>query len=90
LPISPVTIGFDVDIHTMRRNRTTQDMRESERKQAAPEPMTGAQASSLKRLADEVHEPSAFAQNLSKREASRRIEALSERLRLCELPPHTD
>jgi hypothetical protein len=79
-----------VDIDTMRRNQNMQEMRESERNQAAPEPMTGAQASYLKMLADEVHEPSAFAKDLSKREASRRIDALAERLRLCELPPHTD
>ena len=75
----------------MRRNETTREkMRESERQQAAPEPMTGAQASDLKRLADEVHEPTVFAKDLSKQEASRRIDALSERLRLCDLPPHTD
>ena len=54
------------------------------------EPMTGAQASSLKMLADEVREPAAFEQGLSKREASRRIDALTERLRLGDLPPHTD
>jgi hypothetical protein len=56
----------------------------------AREKMTSAQASYLKMLADEVREPSAFAQDLSKREASRRIEALTEKLRLGELPPHTD
>jgi hypothetical protein len=54
------------------------------------EPMTGAQASYLKMLAEEVKEPSAFQQGLSKREASRRIDALMERLRLGDLPPHTD
>ncbi len=54
------------------------------------EPMTGAQASSLKSLAEEVREPSAFNSGLSRREASRRIDALIERLRLGELPPHTD
>jgi hypothetical protein len=54
------------------------------------EPMTGAQASYLKTLAEEVREPEAFHQGLSKREASRRIDALMERLRLGELPPHTD
>jgi len=52
--------------------------------------MTGAQASCLKMLADEVQEPSAFDKNLSKGEASRRIDALTERLRLGHLPPHTD
>ena len=56
----------------------------------AREPMTGAQASCLKLLADEVDEPSAFADNLSEREASRRIDALAERVRLSHLPPHTD
>lgn len=54
------------------------------------EPMTGAQASYLKMLADEVKEPAAFREGLSKREASRRIDALMERLRLGALPPHTD
>ena len=54
------------------------------------EPMTGAQASYLKMLAEEVKEPSAFQQGLSKREASRRIDALMERLRIGDLPPHTD
>jgi hypothetical protein len=54
------------------------------------EPMTGAQASYLKSLAEEVHEPGAYKQGLSKREASRRINVLMEKLRLGELPPHTD
>jgi hypothetical protein len=57
---------------------------------AGREPMTGAQASYLKMLAEEVREPSAFEQGLSEREASRRIDALMERLRLGDLPPHTD
>lgn len=52
--------------------------------------MTGAQASCLKMLADEVDEPAAFAADLSQREASRRIDALAEQLRLSHLPPHTD
>lgn len=54
------------------------------------EPMTGAQASYLKSLAEEVREPGAYRQGLTKREASRRINALMEKLRLGELPPHTD
>lgn len=57
---------------------------------SGPEPMTGAQASYLKTLAEEVREPSAFQQGLSRREASRRIDALMEKLRLGALPPHTD
>lgn len=54
------------------------------------EPMTGAQAACLKMLADEAQDPLAFDKNLSKGEASRRIGALTERLRIGHLPPHTD
>ncbi|HUU24824.1 MAG TPA: DUF3072 domain-containing protein [Methyloceanibacter sp.] len=52
--------------------------------------MTGAQASHLKMLAEEVKEPGAYQQGLTKREASRRINVLTEKLRIGELPPHTD
>lgn len=52
--------------------------------------MTGAQATSLKRLAEEMKEPQAFDVGLSKSEATRRIYRLQERLRLGQLPPHTD
>jgi hypothetical protein len=54
------------------------------------EPMTGAQAAYLQTLANEAREPGAFKQGLTGRQASKRIEALMERLRLGELPPHTD
>jgi hypothetical protein len=54
------------------------------------EPMTGAQAAALRRLAEEIREPHAFDAGLSKSQAARRIERLQERLRLGELPPHTD
>lgn len=54
------------------------------------EPMTGDQAASLKRLAEEIKEPQAFDEGLSKSEAERRIYRLQERLRLWDLPPHTD
>jgi len=80
----------------MMQKKKTQEMEESQQLSpgssipSAREPMTGAQASSLKMLADEVQEPAAFEQGLSKREASRRIDALMEKLRLGELPPHTD
>ena len=52
--------------------------------------MTGAQANALKLLAEEMKEPQAFDVGLSKSEASRRIYRLQERLRLGQLPPHTD
>jgi len=54
------------------------------------EPMTGAQAASLKRLAEEMRAPHAFDSGLSKNEAARRIDRLQEQLRLSDLPPHTD
>ncbi len=54
------------------------------------EPMTGAQAAHLKTLAEEVHEPDAFQQGLSRHEASQRIDVLREKIRIWELPPHTD
>lgn len=54
------------------------------------EPMTGSQAAALKRLAEELKEPLAFEVGLSKSQAERRIDRLQERLRLGELPPHTD
>src|SRR4026208_2001046 len=43
------------------------------------EPMTGAQAASLKRLADEIREPHAFDAGLSKSEATRRIDRVEDR-----------
>ena len=54
------------------------------------EPMTGTQAASLKRLAEELREPNAFDAGLTRSEASRRIYWLEERVRLGQLPPHTD
>jgi hypothetical protein len=44
------------------------------------EPMTGAQASYLKTLSEQAHDDGAFAEGLSKAEASKRIDALRERL----------
>ncbi len=44
------------------------------------EPMTGAQASYLKTLSEQAHEPQAFDTRLTKPEASKRIDALKARL----------
>ncbi|WP_428151315.1 DUF3072 domain-containing protein [Brevundimonas sp.] len=44
------------------------------------DPMTGAQASYLKTLSEEVQQPEAFEQGLSKSEASKRIDDLKGRL----------
>lgn len=53
------------------------------------EPMTDAQASYLKILAEQAHELDAFAPALTKAEASRRIDALRAKLKLQDGPPHT-
>jgi hypothetical protein len=53
------------------------------------DPMTGAQASYLKTLAEQAHELDAFSLALSKAEASRRIDALRAKLKLQDGPPHT-
>ena len=53
------------------------------------DPMTGAQASYLKTLSEQAHEPDAFSQRLTKAEASKRIDALKAKLELFDGPPHT-
>ncbi len=42
------------------------------------EPMTGAQASYLKTLSEQAHDPDAFQPDLEKAEASKRIDHLKE------------
>ena len=42
------------------------------------DPMTGAQASYLKTLSEQAHKPEAFAPDLTKAEASKRIDALRQ------------
>ena len=42
------------------------------------DPMTGAQASYLKTLSEQAHQPDAYAPNLTKAEASKRIDALKQ------------
>jgi Protein of unknown function (DUF3072) len=42
------------------------------------DPMTAAQASYLKTLSEEAHRPDAYAPNLTKAEASKRIDALRQ------------
>ncbi|MGZ8373038.1 MAG: DUF3072 domain-containing protein [Rhodoplanes sp.] len=53
------------------------------------EPMTGAQASYLKALTEQAREPEAYDPELTKAEASRRIDALKAKLGLASDPPHT-
>jgi hypothetical protein len=53
------------------------------------DPMTGAQASYLKTLSEEARDPQAFSENLTKAEASKRIDALKAKIGLQPEPPHT-
>ncbi len=46
------------------------------------EPMTGAQRSYLKTLSEQAHDGGAYDEGLSKAEASKRIDALKEKLGL--------
>ena len=46
------------------------------------DPMTGAQSSYLKTLSEEAHDPDAFSESLTKAEASKRIDALRDKLKL--------
>ena len=50
------------------------------------DPMTGAQASYLKTLSEQAGDTDAFAEDLSKAEASKRIDALREKLKLTAQP----
>ncbi len=43
--------------------------------------MTGAQASSVKTLSEQAHDPGAYAPDLTKAEASKRIDALKRQIR---------
>ena len=56
----------------------------------AREPMTGTQAASLRRLAEELREPNAFDADLTPSEASRRICRVGGKIPAGQLPPHTD
>ena len=46
------------------------------------EPMTGAQASYLKTLSERANEPDMFEEGLTKAEASKRIDALKNKMNL--------
>ena len=48
------------------------------------EPMTGAQASYLKTLSEQAHDPDAFEEDLTKAEASKHIDALRDKVGLAD------
>ena len=67
-----------VDPKTQRRGRTSNLEKDPEEWTTGDEPMTGAQRSYLKTLCEEAGE--AFDAELTKAEASERIDALQERV----------
>ena len=60
----------------------TNTQKEPDQWVSGDDPMTGTQASYLKTLCEEVDDPDAFDQNLTKAEASKRIDELKEELGL--------
>jgi DUF3072 family protein len=57
-------------------------VKEPEEWTTGDDPMTGAQASYLKTLSEQAKMPESFAENLTKAEASRRIDVLRAKLGL--------
>jgi len=63
-------------------NPPTNTEKEPDEWVSGDDPMTGAQASYLKTLSEEARDPDAYDENLTKAEASKRIDALKEELGL--------
>jgi hypothetical protein len=63
-------------------NPPTNTQKEPDEWVSGDDPMTGAQASYLKTWCEEAGDPAAFDENLTKAEASKRIDALKEELGL--------
>jgi hypothetical protein len=61
-------------------NMPTNTKKEPDEWVSGDDPMTGAQASYLKTLSEEARDPDAYDENLTKAEASKRIDALKEQL----------
>jgi hypothetical protein len=61
-------------------NPPTNTQKEPDQWVSGDDPMTGAQASYLRTLCEQVGEPDAFDDKLTKAEASKRIDALKEQL----------
>jgi Protein of unknown function (DUF3072) len=59
-------------------NPPTNTEKEPDEWVSGDDPMTGAQASYLKTLCEEAGDPDSFDENLTKAEASKRIDALKE------------
>jgi hypothetical protein len=65
------------DKHTQEQSQGSNMVKDPEDWTTGDEPMTGAQRSYLKTLSEEAHEP--FDENLTKAQASKRIEELQQK-----------
>ena len=70
-------------------NRRVADAPEAILSTGAGEPMTAAQAATLKQLSIDAYELEAFDEHLTHAEAERRIATLQAKLKLLDAPPHT-
>ena len=71
--------GADVDNPKVNPDTSDNQVKDPEDWVTGDEPMTGAQASYLKTLSEQVHDPEAFDPKLDKAEASKRIDQLKQR-----------
>ena len=75
-------VGADKPNPKLDSDRPTNTEKEPDQWVSGDDPMTGAQASYLKTLAEEAGDADAFDEKLTKAEASKRIDALKESLGL--------
>jgi hypothetical protein len=68
----------DHDNPKVNPDPTTNQIKDPEEWVTGHEPMTGAQASYLKTLSEQAHDPKAFDPELDKAEASKRIDQLKQ------------
>jgi hypothetical protein len=69
----------EVDNPKVNPDASDNQIKDPEEWVTGDEPMTGAQASYLKTLSEQVHDPEAFDPKLDKAEASKRIDQLKQK-----------
>lgn len=70
-------------------NRRRQDVPGATLSTGADQPMSAAQAATLKQLSFDAYEPDAFSEHLTQSEAERRIVSLRAKVKRIDAPPHT-
>jgi hypothetical protein len=77
IPLFLIRRGVMTDKRTQQEAENSNMAKDPDEWVTGDEPMTGAQRSYLKTLSEEAHEP--FDENLTKAEASKRIEELQQK-----------